>query len=288
MLTAAHRRAKAATGVLIAAPHRRGIGAAEVSNTTAHRRVIATARVLLTAAHRRAPAAAGVLPTAANRRNVGAAGVSTATAHRRVKVAAAGVVRAAAHRRVIAAAAGVVRAAAHRRVSAAAGVLKTAADRRGKAAIGVLIAAAHRRERTAAGVMNAAAHRGVIATDRIVRHHPRQIQGGDGIRRRRQLLPRAERCEHTVAIGAHPDLQPTIRTGKVRAKIERDAEQAVAHGRGRIGDGVAHLPRAAVRAEQRKGQVVAAIGGIGARGEPALVGEGSALGQNRRNVKVEA
>ena len=113
--------------------------------------------------------------------------------------------------------------------------------------------------------------------------HGRQGRAGvrreDCVGRGCQRLARRELDEGGGAIGADGDFQPVVCTDEhAAAEVQRDGEQAVAHNGGGIGQRPGDGAAAAAGIEQRKGEVVAAIGGCTGVVEPALVRECGALG----------
>ena len=123
---------------------------------------------------------------------------------------------------------------------------------------------------------------GVGAGQAGVLHHARDVARRDGVGRCGQFLSRVERGKRAFSIRARRDLKPAVCAGKLVAEVQRDGEEAVAHRGGRVGERATELAHTAAGIEQRKGQVVAPIGGAGAVIEPALIGKGGALGGDVR------
>lgn len=74
----------------------------------------------------------------------------------------------------------------------------------------------------------------------------------------------------------------------VRAKVQRDCEEAVAYGNSVAGAGRSDLTAARVGCEQGEAQIIAAAGGTGAVVEPALIGERCAWAESMGATMSEA
>ena len=86
--------------------------------------------------------------------------------------------------------------------------------------------------------------------------------------------------ESAAAIDAHAYLQPAVRPRELVAEIQRYGEQAVGDARRAVRDRIALLRPTAGGVVEPKAQIVAAVGGICAVIETALVSEGSALAES--------
>ena len=112
------------------------------------------------------------------------------------------------------------------------------------------------------------------------RHGGRSRGAGiNRIRRRSQPLARHQRGERAVAVCAHVHLQPAGRARELAAKIQGHGEEAVADGRGRIGQQGTKLRVARGGIVKGKAQIVTPAGRICAIVQSALIGEGRALGK---------
>jgi len=60
--------------------------------------------------------------------------------------------------------------------------------------------------------------------------------GCHGVRRRRYPLAWTQGDEMTIAVGANGELQPPVAARELISKIQRHREQAVAYGRGGVGE----------------------------------------------------
>jgi hypothetical protein len=98
------------------------------------------------------------------------------------------------------------------------------------------------------------------------------------IGRGRHRLTRRQRAERAAAVGAHGDFQPAVRAGELIPEIQRHGEQAVAYPCSGVRYNGANLIPSPCRIEQRKAKVIQAAGHVGAIIQPALIGEGRALG----------
>ena len=97
-----------------------------------------------------------------------------------------------------------------------------------------------------------------------------------------------QRAERAATIRAHADFQPAFpATENVRPEIQRDREQAVAHGGGGVGERATDLAHTIARPEDGEREIKAAVGRAGPVVQSALVGKACALGVGGEEWKVE-
>lgn len=130
-------------------------------------------------------------------------------------------------------------------------------------------------------------HRGNCAAQLKCRQRPGEVAGSNGVRRGRERLTGRKGSEVADG-GANLQLQPAIRAGKARVEIQRQDEQAICDSdddlRGSIGG---DLTAATDRIPKRGLEFGGASMRRAATFQPALIGEGRALGEGRRRMKED-